>query len=202
MRARGIVVVDARRTEFTVGHDLYVLSMPGRHFVYCALPAIYLARRFGCTPAQTAEALLELKPDPLRGRIEKKKEITFIVDCYNANPSSMRTGISLLIDVARTQRRCAVVGDMRELGTHTGRLHRMLGAQLAHAGVAPVIAVGEYAPLVAEGALGAGMRTADVYCAPDPATAVEIGRTALRAGDVVLLKASRLVKLETFFEQF
>ena len=50
----------------------------------------------------------------MRGGIEKKKGVSFIVDCYNANPSSMSSGLAYLVDVSRPGSRVAIVGDMLE----------------------------------------------------------------------------------------
>lgn len=202
VHAEAIKIVSNKETVFIVNGYEYRLSMIGRHFVYCALPAIFLALQLGLSEDVIAEALYSIKPDPMRGRVSKKKEVTFIVDCYNANPSSMKAGITLLQDVAGRKSKCAVVGDMLELGKHSKHLHRQLGKQLVDAGVVKIVAVGEFAEFVADGAIKQGMKASQVFCTPDAKSAVHCARKVLKRGDTVLLKGSRAVGLEVVFNKF
>lgn len=201
VRARNVIVESDGRTTFTMDGHKYCLSIPGRHFMYCALPAIYLGRLYGMAEKVIADVLATIVPDAMRGRIVEKKGVRFIVDCYNANPSSMKAGITLLEDVART-RRCAVIGDMRELGKYAPRCHKQLGEQIARAGLEKLVVVGEYADTVARSALSSGMKSSQVHCTADSQSAVAIAKNVFTEGDTVLLKASRGIKLETIFEQF
>jgi len=86
VRARNARVADGAMT-FEVDGEEYRLAMPGRHFIYSALLAIHLGVHFGVQRRRIAGALESLRPVALRGTIEKKSGITFIVDCYNANQS-------------------------------------------------------------------------------------------------------------------
>jgi UDP-N-acetylmuramoyl-tripeptide--D-alanyl-D-alanine ligase len=134
--------------------------------------------------------------------LEKKSGATFIVDCYNANPSSMKSAIDLLRDVSGNKRPVAIVGDMLELGRHSRRLHLALGKQLVRSGVREILAVGQQAPIVEQGALEEGMRQKNITIAANGAEALEIAKRLVRKNDVVLLKGSRGVRLETVFEGF
>ena len=201
VRARAINVLSKGETVFIVNGYKYRLPMIGRHFVYAALPAIYMALKLGLTESVIADALYSVKPDPMRGRVVKKAGKTFIVDCYNANPSSMNAGIALLQDVAGRRKKCAIVGDMLELGKYSRHLHKKLGKQLVDAGVEKIIAVGEFAGFIAEGAMKQGMNASKIFCAPDAGHAVFCARKFLKRGDVVLLKGSRGMKLENVFNR-
>ena len=110
--------------SFDVDGSRYSLQMPGRHFVYAALPAIFLGRRCGIPEKMIISALADQRPVSMRGGIEKKKGVSFIVDCYNANPSSMSSGLAYLADVSRPGSRVAIVGDMLETGKYSVKLHR------------------------------------------------------------------------------
>lgn len=112
-----------------------------------------------------------------------------IEDCYNANPLAMRAALADL--ATRPGRRVAVLGDMMELGPDEARLHREVGQAAASAGVDLVIAVGERAAAYAEGA--DGLATVHLATVDE---AVEAVPGLLRAGDVVLLKGSRSMRLE------
>jgi UDP-N-acetylmuramoyl-tripeptide--D-alanyl-D-alanine ligase len=185
------------RTTFSVDNLNCVLNMAGRHFVNNALPAIYLGRWFGISDTQIVKALAELKPDSMRGGILRKKGVSFIVDCYNANPSSMQSAIMLLKDTPASGRRVAITGDMLELGKFSNILHRQLGRRLGAAKIDELITVGEYSRLVAENAVASGMKKIHVHCASDAEEGLKLVRKVLKKGDTVLLKASRSVKLET-----
>lgn len=196
MRASAVTVSAGGCTAFRVDGHRFGLTMPGRHLVYSALPAIWLGRHFGMSDSAISRALRNARLHSLRGNVIRKSGVTIIVDCYNANPSSMRCGIALLNDVAEEGRACAIVGDMLELGSCTRRCHRELGGRLARAGVRRIIAVGEFARHVAAGASAAGMRASAVACVPDAAAAASLAPAMLERGDTLLLKGSRDIGLE------
>ena len=203
VRARNVQLTNMKHLRFEVDSKEYKLSMPGRHFIYSALMAIYLGRYFGIEERLIKHALLTMRPIPLRGTIEKKSGVKFIVDCYNANPSSMKYAIRLLDEVSGKNSKVAIVGDMLELGKYSSRLHKALGTELAKAGVDRVLAVGDFAEIVASGAIKAGMKSRNVYVARNNAEALSIAKhLAVRPGDVALLKGSRGMHLETVFEGF
>jgi UDP-N-acetylmuramoyl-tripeptide--D-alanyl-D-alanine ligase len=202
VRAENITIDAQGASRFIVADQEYRLAMPGRHFIYNALPAIYLGRLFGLSGAEVAAALARVEPESLRGRIAVKQGIRFIVDCYNANPSSMRSGIQLLSDVAAGKPMKAIIGDMRELGSYTGPQHKALGRLLARTGVHTIIAVGENARTVARGAIAAGMAPSRIVCVADAAEALVAARAEIKPGDTVLLKGSRVVGLERVFERW
>ena len=77
----------------------------------------------------------------------------------------------LVGEVGDKTRKCAVVGDMLELGKYSKRLHKQLGKQLAQAKIKTVIAVGEYAEIVAQGAMEQGMKAAQIHCVKDAISA-------------------------------
>ncbi len=109
-------------------------------------------------------------------------------DCYNANPVSMRAALEHLVQRGRGRRRVAVLGEMAELGPGAGAYHQEVGELVHRLGIEQVIAVGELAR-----AYGGDW----VPSAADAATRLQ---AALRPGDVVLVKGSRSVGLETVAE--
>ena len=197
------VTVDQRNgTRFTVDGTEFELAMPGRHFVYSALPAIFLGRRCGIPDEYIARALAGLQPVALRGTLERKGTTDFIVDCYNANPSSMAAALVYLGDVAGKRRKVAVVGEMMELGKYATRLHRELGKTVARAGVARLVAVGDHAEAILAGARDGGLGPRSMTACVSAEKALPVVRKVVRSGDTVLLKASRGIHLETVFERF
>lgn len=203
VRARD-VVVDENGVKFTVDGLGYEMSMPGRHFIYCALPAIHIAKRCGIADEAIQEVIASLKPVALRGKLEVKRGVRFIVDCYNANPSSMSNAAVYLADVTPdAEGRAAVVGDMYELGRYGDELHVKLGEELVKkGGVRKLVAVGRYAIYVKEGALRGGLPPKKIFLAENAEEAAGVCRSVLKSGDTVLLKGSRGVGLEKVFESF
>jgi UDP-N-acetylmuramoyl-tripeptide--D-alanyl-D-alanine ligase len=95
----------------------------------------------------------------------------------------------------------AVLGDMRELGTYSANLHRLVGgdaAGLSHM----LVTVGEEALLIAEGAREAGLSEERLLATTDPQAAVEFLRPRLHAGDYLLVKGSRAMGLEAVVKAF
>jgi UDP-N-acetylmuramoyl-tripeptide--D-alanyl-D-alanine ligase len=139
------------------------------------------------------DGVLEVEFSALREEvIELPGGVTLINDCYNANPASMRAALAHLADLARGRRQVAVLGDMAELGDEAPAYHREIGDEAIRTGVKAIVAVG---PLAAgylvrtRGIEGARAATAE--------EAVPALQALLRPGDVVLVKGSRSVGLET-----
>jgi len=69
------------KLHFDVDAAPFELSMPGRHYIYSALLAIFLGKHFGIEESHIGRALLTMRPVALRGTVEKKTGVEFIVDC-------------------------------------------------------------------------------------------------------------------------
>jgi UDP-N-acetylmuramoyl-tripeptide--D-alanyl-D-alanine ligase len=116
-----------------------------------------------------------------------------IDDCYNANPMSMRAALEDLAATAEREpssRRVAVLGDMLELGPDERMFHAEIGTEARQAGVELLVTVGPRAAAMTEGFAG------PAHVVADASQAAELVPRLLRAGDVVLVKASRRVGLE------
>jgi UDP-N-acetylmuramoyl-tripeptide--D-alanyl-D-alanine ligase len=175
--------------RFSVGERTIELdtSFGGRHQLENTLAALTVCDVLGLS---IADGRLDVAFSPLREEVvELPGGITAIVDCYNANPISMRAALEHLQALAGGRRRVAVLGDMAELGPEAPLYHRAVGAELVRAGVAELVAVG---PLARDYAIEGIDAHLVVSAEEAAATAAEI----LRPGDVVLIKGSRSVGLE------
>ncbi len=119
-----------------------------------------------------------------------------INDAYNANPASMLAAADVLAG-SQGPRRVMIVGDMGELGERSEELHMRVGADIAGRGIDLLIGVGSLGRYIAQAARERGMATE--VCA-SVADAVDEAPQLLRAGDVVLIKASRSAALERLVE--
>jgi len=168
---------------------LEALQLPftSAHMRRNALAAVAAARAVGVEPS----GRVDLELSAMRGQlIELPGGVTVVEDCYNANPLSMRAALDDLAVQTPPGRRIAVLGDMLELGRDERALHREIGAHAAVSGVDVLVTAG---PLAAE--MGAAFNGL-VYTAADAAQAAGIVRGLVAPGDLVLVKASRGVRLE------
>ncbi len=176
------------------------LAAHGLHNVLNALAAAAVGHVMGLSAATIAEGLARFRPAAMRSQVLTVNGIRIINDCYNANPASMKAAIDLLLELGAGLRSVAVLGDMLELGPEASALHREVGAYLAARGVSHLIACGELGRHLAEGARDAGMAPERVVLEPDAPRAGAALKTLAREGDVVLVKASRGMKMERAIE--
>lgn len=170
--------------------EKFAVNQPGAHMVQNARFAATLGLELGLSSEQVQKGLDSFEPAPMRWQTIKKDGVLFINDAYNANPLSMRAALSAFAELPCEGRKFAVLGAMRELGKASEEEHRELGIFVDTLGFHDVITIGEAgARIVCKGLGGV-----------DKDTAVNELRDQLRAGDMVLLKASRGEKLETIFE--
>ena len=173
------------------------LALLGRHNIANALAAIACGLECGMTLDRCAEAIGEMRPDSRRGDTLHVLGATIINDCYNSNPEALRSMIETLAAMPAT-RRILVAGEMLELGRESVTLHRACGEAAAKAGLDMVLGVRGNGQAIVDGARAAGLAAADFVS--DAADAGGWLKMHLREGDVVLLKASRGVKLERALE--
>ncbi|GAB1722272.1 MAG: UDP-N-acetylmuramoyl-tripeptide--D-alanyl-D-alanine ligase [Nitrospira sp. CR1.1] len=172
----------------------------GQHNVSNALAAAAVGYALGLSGAAIAEGLSKFRPAAMRSQISQSHGVQVINDCYNANPASMKAAIQLLAELGRGKRSIAALGDMLELGADTKRLHREVGAFLAAQGIGHLLACGALGRELAEGARQAGMASERIAELPDAQAAATALARMVRQGDVVLVKASRGMRMEQVVE--
>jgi UDP-N-acetylmuramoyl-tripeptide--D-alanyl-D-alanine ligase len=168
----------------------------GRHNVSNVLAAAAVALEHGITPSEIAAALPSLEPGDKRGQVVQVGNITVLYDCYNSSPKALMAAIDTLAAMP-ARRRIAVAGEMLELGTTGEQLHRECGTYMAGKKVDFLLGVRGLAKATVEAAGEADMK-AEFVATPEEAGEWLARET--REGDVVLLKASRGVKLEKALE--
>ena len=198
------------RTEFSgtrfdvvhkgVTYPNFYIPVSGRHNVWAALYAFATATLQGLSPEKIQNGLAHFRPADMRQGITDFEGVTLIEDCYNAAPESMRAAIDVLCECApKKGHRIAVLGDMLELGRQSIALHRAVGEYLQERGVDLLIAVGNGGVEIAQGAVEAGMNPANAFLFIDRDNVDAIAKglhSHVKAGDTVLFKASRGVRLE------
>ena len=176
------------------------LRLAGHHNVSNALAGAAAGYALGLSSDEVATGLAKVRPAPMRSQIRRWKGMTFLYDCYNANPASMNAAVTMLADLGREKRTIAVLGEMRELGSEEDRLHEEVGSFVAKQGISHFIACGKFGRNFAHGARVAGMSPSKISLAKNVSDAARTLKGLVSRGDVILLKASRGVRIERVLE--
>jgi UDP-N-acetylmuramoyl-tripeptide--D-alanyl-D-alanine ligase len=183
------------------GEEEYTLPLPGRHNIQNALAAIAVASLYKIRPEKVREGLRGFESLHQRGEVLTwLGPFAVINDCYNSNPVAMERMLDVLSAWPGARRRIVIAGEMLELGPSSPDLHRSVGYMCAQSGAEWLLAVQGDARFFLEGARQAGMPPDRLRFFPNPKEAGEFCQTLLAPGDVVLVKGSRGVHLETVIE--
>src|SRR5271165_4783574 len=200
VRAENIKLRGSKGLEFDViigsVRERATLPLVGEHNVLNALAAVAVGLQRGLKPSEAVAALATLAPADKRGQVLQLGNITVINDCYNSNPKALQAMVDALAAMP-AKRRIVVAGEMLELGPAGEELHRQAGRYVGEKKIDALVGVRGLARAMVEDATGAGVR-AEFVAAPEEAG--EWLAREVRDGDVVLLKASRGVKLEKALE--
>ncbi len=177
------------------------LLVSGAHQVANALAAAAVALTQGMGVPDVAAALGRAAARS-RWRMELTESpagVLVVNDAYNANPDSMAAALRSSVSLRRPGGRVlGVLGDMLELGPGAAQEHRRIGELAAGLGFDALVVIGEHAADLAAGAAAAGLRATVVG---DREAAFAAASAWLRPPDVVLVKASRGLALESVAEQ-
>ena len=175
----------------------YTVAFPGAHWVDNSLAVLAAVEAAGGDLAAAGLALAEMEGLAGRGARFRVRvghdpdagEVLVIDESYNANIASMTSTLGVLAE--EPGRHVAVLGEMRELGDFSDRLHADLAAPILQANVETVILVGEAMRPLAE----ALEQKINIVHVADADTARERLMEVLRPGDAVLIKGSNGVGL-------
>ncbi|PYX89490.1 MAG: UDP-N-acetylmuramoyl-tripeptide--D-alanyl-D-alanine ligase [Acidobacteria bacterium] len=174
------------------------LPLVGRHNIYNCLAAIAVALEQGLVPSEAVAALSSLRPADKRGEVIQVGDTIVINDCYNSNPKALDAMVDALATTP-ADRRIVVAGEMLELGLAGEELHRRSGHHMADRGIDLLIGVRGTARQMVDAARKSRMAAEFVET---PEEAGDWLARETRKGDMVLLKASRGVKLEKALERW
>ncbi|GAB6089879.1 UDP-N-acetylmuramoyl-tripeptide--D-alanyl-D-alanine ligase [Spirochaeta dissipatitropha] len=169
-----------------------LFPLPGRHNMQNMLAAVSVAMELGLSPESVEYGIANVESPFGRNQVIQG-EVGIILDCYNANPDSMSASLEFFASLEWEGRKVAVLGDMLELGDVSQEEHGKIVEQADLCGFDEIFWVGkEFAAAVGHGRAG---NCADSAKEIIPAVQKYIGK-----GDLLLLKASRGIGLETISE--
>jgi UDP-N-acetylmuramoyl-tripeptide--D-alanyl-D-alanine ligase len=171
------------------------LRMPGRHTVQNALLALCVADVLGVPAKEAARGIGKIGAGGMRNELRSLGGLTLLVDCYNANPQSLRAALDLLSGIKRSGPRVAVLGSMLELGEESRVLHRRALEETLSYPLDLVVATGLFADAAED--ITSSKGAPELLVAPELDQAREVLLRALEGTEVVLLKASRGVAMES-----
>ena len=200
VRAENAQTRGTEGSEFDVvlagGREHARLPLVGEHNILNALAAVAVGLVRGLKPSDAVGALATLAPPDKRGQVLQLGNITVIDDCYNSNPKALRAMVDALAGMS-AGRRIVVAGEMLELGPAGEEMHRAAGQHIGEMKINVLVGVRGLAQAMVDGARHAGI---EAEFAATPEQAGDWLAREARDGDVVLLKASRGVKLEKALE--
>jgi UDP-N-acetylmuramoyl-tripeptide--D-alanyl-D-alanine ligase len=182
-----------RDARFTHDGTEYAVPVGGEHHLRDALIAAATALAIGVDPGAAASGLAEYRPMGMRGALLEVGNLTVVADCYNANPESFVAAIRYCSQAFPGRRLAAVVGTMLELGTAEAAAHRDVATALLEAGFEFIVALGAFGPAFRDFPIPEGTT---VEFPQSVLEAGDIASASLRGDEVVLVKASRGVRLE------
>ena len=177
------VTYKTESAEFTV-------PVLGRFQIYTLLPAIAVAVALNLSLKECVAALRDFqlpngRMNPLRGIHHS----TIIDSSYNASPNSVARAIELLGEL-KAERKIAALGTMNELGERTKEAHLAMGANAAKVAT-ELVAVGQEAAVIKQGAVEAGMPETNVHTFFSSEEAGAFLKDFLLPNDLVLVKGSQ-----------
>ncbi|MDR6550194.1 UDP-N-acetylmuramoyl-tripeptide--D-alanyl-D-alanine ligase [Paenibacillus qinlingensis] len=196
----GTMLTNSEGSFFTVGDDSFHLPVLGAHNISNALATIAVATILGIGPNEINAGFSKLIVTGMRmEKIISPFGYTIINDAWNASPNSMRAAIRTFEDLTGYGRKFVVLGDMLELGEQEEEFHREIGRHLDSAKIDYVYTVGSLGNYIAVEA-GKSFQNGHVRSFLDKEALTKALRDMVNQDDIILLKASRGVRLETILK--
>jgi UDP-N-acetylmuramoyl-tripeptide--D-alanyl-D-alanine ligase len=175
------------------------LDLVGEHQAFNAAAVAAMCIGLGLEFEKVCDAISNARPQS-KWRMEVSElsnGVTLVNDAYNANPESMRAGLKALKAMAGDRRTWAVLGQMRELGADSDSAHDEIGRLCVRLDVNRLLAVGKGAKLIQMGASLEGSWDNESLYVDTIEEAIKLLKSELKSGDIVYLKASRAIGLES-----
>lgn len=188
-------------TKVSIEGFKFNLPLLGRHQVSNLLAAYAGFKLLGYNFKDIDTESILLTSAPMRGQVVSVHEITFFLDCYNANPASMKAGLKAFFEIPNRNRKIIVLGDMLELGGKSEDYHREIGRLLSNYKFDCLIAIGPMFHFISDEFDYSDVER-EIYYFETIQEAKQTFLEVLQPNDFVYLKASRGIGLEHLYQTF
>ena len=169
----------------------------GEHNIYNAMAAILVGMSLNISLEDIKSGLNNYIATKMRLDIIKNDKMTIINDAYNASPDSMTAALKII--GRYKERRVAILGDMFEMGEHSEYGHRLVGkSSIENADV--LITIGDDSQFIGDEAKNLGFNAENIHHFKTKEDAINEIDNLVKEKDVILVKASRGMKLEKIVE--
>jgi len=178
-----------------------LIPAPGIHNVHNALAGIAVAECLNMSEKEIREGILRFTGEEMRMNITEKDGIKIINDTYNAAPSSVKAAIDVLCEISANRRRWVILGDMLELGDWAEEAHKKIGKLVSRLGIEYMVGIGSLAKWYIEGANEEPSGRTVTKWFSTAAEAKPYIKALVQKGDVLLIKGSRMIKLDVLAKE-
>ncbi|WP_144529950.1 UDP-N-acetylmuramoyl-tripeptide--D-alanyl-D-alanine ligase [Peribacillus simplex] len=190
----------ADSTEFTIASGEkeinYEIPVLGNHNVLNALAAILVAKEFNVDDSSIRKGLSTIQLTNMRMElVEGAKGQKIINDAYNASPTSVKAAVELVEGLSGFEKKILVLGDMLELGPQEKDFHLKIGELISNERIDKIFTFGPLAEFIAKGA-SKSFSSEQVRPFQDKQELIEELKSSTQGNDIILVKASRGMKLE------
>jgi UDP-N-acetylmuramoyl-tripeptide--D-alanyl-D-alanine ligase len=204
-QAKQVEYNSAGKYSYVIGKDgksqLVELPVIGKHHVYNSLAAFAVGDLLEVEWEDIANGINKYQNIQGRQRLYYIDGVTIIDDTYNSNPDSIKAALEQLKFTPAKGKKVAVIGDMKELGGEAELSHRQVGIVIESYGVDVVICHGELSKFIGE-ELDIRHSLIKTYYENDKSKVVQILKEIINEGDVLLIKGSRSLEMETILKEF
>lgn len=193
-----IISNDKTGISFEIKNDeskTLFLPMLGNHQIYNAIAAIAVARHFGLSYELIEKGLLNIELTSMRSELINGSNFDILNDSYNSNPESTKAALKTMYSLKDYSQKIVVFGDMLELGEEEINMHREIGEIIDLNEIDYLFTFGDLAKHGADAALTRTNETR-VLSFSDKSSLVEAIRKVIKDNSIILLKASRGMRLE------
>jgi UDP-N-acetylmuramoyl-tripeptide--D-alanyl-D-alanine ligase len=171
------------------------LQTPGPHAAQNAAAAIAVSLKCGSSIHSIKKGLESFLPNESRGYVRNIRGVKILNDSYNANPQSMQAAIQTVAKMKTSGKRFLVLGDMLELGDWETDFHKAIGQLAAELKIDYLFAYGPRMEAAVKKARKMDMMNAIHFTSKDILASTL--NSVLNQGDIVLIKGSRGMAMET-----
>lgn len=192
---------DGNEFDLRIGSGVYHFSTkkPGDIFILNALSAIAVGLEYGIPVERIQSAVADAEITKNRMDIEKRDDVLYIKDYYNASFESIKPSLEYLACLP-DGKKIAVLGDIKEVGDFSRELHEKVGVEVAKNKIDVLITVGKEAEYIGNTAIASGMARESVFMFRTNLQAATKLKEIVESGDKVLLKASNSMHFGEIYE--